>query len=78
MRKAIDELKAKGEQVKADAAIEYHSKMEELYAKRDAAQAKLQELQQASGEAWSEIQQGFEKAWNELNTAWENAVAKFQ
>ncbi|NET50657.1 MAG: hypothetical protein F6K09_18585 [Merismopedia sp. SIO2A8] len=66
------------EQAKANASINYHSTMEELYAKRDAAYTKLEEIQQAGEEAWSDLQVGFEQAWNELNSAFESAVAKFQ
>ncbi|VEP12290.1 conserved hypothetical protein [Hyella patelloides LEGE 07179] len=74
----IDEFKVKSEQAKANAKIEYQDKMAELYTKRDAAQVKLQELQQSSGEAWTEIQKGFEKAWTELSSAWDIAVDKFK
>lgn len=69
----IDEYKAKVNQMQADTAASYHERMEELYAKRDAAQAKLQELQQAGETAWSDIQEGFEKAWNDLTEAFDNA-----
>lgn len=44
----IDQLKARSEQAKADVKIQYQDKLAELYAKRDAAQSKFQELQQSS------------------------------
>ena len=47
----IDELKAKAAQAKADASIEYNSQMEQLYARRDAAQSKLEKIQQAGADA---------------------------
>jgi len=78
MNAQIDELKAKGKQAKADASVEYHSQLEQLYTKRDAAQLKLEEIQKAGEEAWSELQGGFEQAWNELSSAFEKAAAKFQ
>ena len=74
----IDELKAKANQAKADTSVEYHSLMEEIYAKRDAAELKLQELQKAGEDAWQEIQTGFEKAWHQLDQSLAAAMAKFQ
>ena len=74
----IDELKAKANQAKADTSVEYNSLMEELYAKRDAAELKLQELQKAGEDAWQEVQTGFEQAWNQLDQSLKAAVSKFQ
>ncbi len=74
----IEELKAKAEQAKAETAVTYHSSLEEVYAKRDAAQHKLEELQQAGEDAWLDIQIGFEKAWNDLSQAFSDAGKKFQ
>lgn len=73
----LDELKAKGQQAKADAAIQYHEKIEELQAKRDDANEKFKKLQEASGEAWEDIQSGFEKAWGDLESAFKQASEKF-
>ncbi|ACK66773.1 conserved hypothetical protein [Rippkaea orientalis PCC 8801] len=74
----IDELKAKAKQAKAEAAVKYESALEELYARRDATQLKLEELQQAGEDAWMELQSGFEKAWNELAQSFDNALKKLQ
>jgi hypothetical protein len=52
--------------------------MEEIYAKRDAAELKFQQLQQAGEDAWQEIQTGLEKAWNQLAQSLAAAIAKFQ
>jgi chromosome segregation ATPase len=73
----IDHYQAKAREAKADAAIHYHDALEQLIAKRDAAQSKLDELQQASGEAWEDMQQGFKNAWNELSVAFQNATSTF-
>ncbi|NEP60566.1 MAG: hypothetical protein F6K31_26795 [Symploca sp. SIO2G7] len=78
MNAQIDELKAKGKKAQANASIEYHNQLEQLYTKRDAAQRKLEEIQKAGEEAWSELQAGFEQAWNDLSTAFEKAAAKLQ
>ena len=74
----IDEMKAKAQQAKADTEIEYHSQIEELTSKWDAAFKKLEELQQAGEDAWKDIQTGFESAWNELQTSFDSAMKKFQ
>ena len=65
----LDELKAKAAQAEADVKTDYHGQMEELYAKRDAASAKLEELQKAGTDAWEEVQKGFEAAWSDLTGA---------
>lgn len=74
----IGELKAKADQAKADTSVKYHSLLEELYAKRDAAELKLQQLQQAGEDAWQEMQTGFEQAWDELNQSFKTAISKFE
>lgn len=74
----VEEMKAKAAQAQADAKADYHSRMEEVYAKRDAAQNKLQELQNTSAEAWEDVQKGFENAWNDLTDAFERASQNFK
>ncbi len=74
----IDELKAKAKQAKADTEIEYHSQIEELTAKRDAAFSKLEEMQKAGEDAWKDIQVGFQLAWKDLQASFENATKKFK
>ncbi|EAZ91507.1 sll1863 family stress response protein [Crocosphaera chwakensis] len=74
----IDEMKAKAKQAKAETEIEYHSQIEELTAKRDAAFNKLEELQKSGEDAWKDIQAGFELAWKDLQVSFENATKKFQ
>lgn len=74
----IDEYEAKAQQAKADAAVSYHSTVEELMAQRDAVQNKLAELQTAGEAAWQDLQNGFESAWGELTKSLEQAASKFQ
>lgn len=78
MNARIDELKAKANQAKADASVEYQTQIEELSSKRDAAKAKLEEIQQTSEDAWEDVKGGFEGAWNELVSAFDSASKKFQ
>lgn len=74
----LAEMKAKADQVAANAQVEYHSMMEEVLVKRDAMQAQLIKLQRSSEGAWEEIQSGLEKAGHELHRSFETALAKFQ
>jgi len=74
----INEYKAKVDQAQADAKVQYYNQIEELQTKRDAAQAKLDELQRASESAWDEMRRGFENAWTELTTAFDSAVQQFE
>ena len=74
----IDELKAKAAQKDAEARLDYQNQIEELQAKRDAFEQKLQDLQKSSEDAWEEISQGVEKAWNELGKSFEAAFSKFK
>lgn len=74
----IDEFEAKAKQAQSDASVEYHSTLEELYAQRDAVKLKLNELYQASEDAWLELQSGFDKAWQEFTQSVDQAIKKFQ
>jgi len=73
----IDELKVKAHLAKADAKDEFAKQLEELRAKREAAQGKLQQLQEAGDEAWDDIKAGVEKSWTEMKGAFRSAIAKF-
>ncbi len=73
----IDEFKAKADQAEADAKIKYNTLLEDLIAKRDATQSKLEELQNASESAWGELQKGAENAWQELDSAFQKAAQQF-
>jgi len=73
----IDELKVKAHLAKADAKDEFAKQLEELRAKREAAQGKLQQLQDAGDEAWDDIKAGVEKSWAEMKGAFRSAISKF-
>jgi len=74
----IDPLEAKAREAGADAKIEYQRQLDELRARRDEAQAKLDQVRNASGEAWEDIKQGADDAWNACKHAVEDAVARFK
>lgn len=73
----IDEFRAKVDQAEADGKLKYQNMLEELTAKRDAAQQKFDELQNASESAWDDLQKGFESAWQELDQSFQKAVNNF-
>jgi uncharacterized coiled-coil DUF342 family protein len=74
----IARLQAKADQAHAEAKIESYEKIEELRAKRDLAQQKLEELREAGDEAWEELKAGIENAWDDLRTAMQNALARIK
>lgn len=73
----IDELKVKAHLAKADAKDELAKQIEELRIKKEAAQSKLQQLQEAGDEAWDDIKAGVEKSWTEMKGAFRSALSKF-
>ncbi len=71
-------LKAKAENAKADAKIDYYKSIEALEHKHDEARTKLQELKTAGDEAWEAVKAGAEKAWAEVKTAYHDVTSKFK
>ena len=71
-------LKAKADNAKADAKIEYYKTIEALQNKQNNAKAKLQELKAAGDEAWEDIKTGAEKAWADVKTAYHDASSRFK
>jgi uncharacterized protein YukE len=74
----INEFKAKAEHSKAEAAVSYNNAVEELVAKRDALEAKWQEVQDSGEAAWQDVYKGFESAWGELVQAFDTASKRFE
>lgn len=74
----IARLRAKADQTKAEAKIEYYQQIEVLRTKKEAAHQKLQELRETSEDAWEELKAGIENAWDDLRHAVTNALAKFK
>jgi hypothetical protein len=71
-------LKAKADNAKADAKIEYYKTIETLQGKQNEASKKLQELKTAGDGAWEDIKTGAEKAWAEVKTAYHDASSRFK
>jgi hypothetical protein len=71
-------LKAKADNAKADAKIEYYKTIDVLKHKQDEAATKLRELKTASDEAWEDIKTGAEKVWAEVKNAYHGASSRFK
>jgi hypothetical protein len=71
-------LRAKADNAKADAKIEYYKTVDALQHKQNEAKAKLQELKTAGDEAWEDLKAGAEKAWAEIKTAYHDATSRFK
>lgn len=70
----VQELKAKSENLKADARARLDKAMAELAAKQKAARQKLDELKNASAETWERLEHGAKAAWEELERAVKEAM----
>ncbi len=71
-------LKAKADNAKADAKIEYYKTIESLQGRQKEAATKLQELKTSGDEAWDDIKKSAEKVWAEAKTAYHNASSRFK
>ncbi|MGH7597599.1 MAG: coiled coil domain-containing protein [bacterium] len=71
----IDELNARA--AKAEAKTEHLNEIDDLRAKKEAAQSQMKKLQEAGDDAWDDMKTGVEKSWTELTGAFANAFAKF-
>lgn len=74
----IDRLKAQAKQKDADARLQAEDEIDELKQRREKASARLDELQDASEDAWDDVKSGFELAWQNLENATRSATARFQ
>ena len=73
----IAALRAKGRDLNDEAKVDWERKLAVLEAKRDAARAKLAEVEGSSAEAWTEVQQGAQAAWDDLEQAFQDASREF-
>jgi len=74
----IAEMKEKAENATEEAKGEYKKQIRSLQGKKSSFQRKLNELQDASGEAWEELKAGVQKAVDDLKKASDNAVSKLK
>ena len=65
----LDELVAKAEKAGAEVKIDQRRRIDDLKAKVQAAQSKLDEVRTAGSERWETLKTGVESAWSELELA---------
>jgi hypothetical protein len=65
----LDEFVAKADRAGTAARIDNRKRIDDLKAKVQAAQAKLDEVKTAGSEKWDTLKAGVESAWNDLETA---------
>jgi len=73
----FDELKAKSQEMQADAKLEFLEQIDQVDAKRRSLKKQVEELQKNSKDAIEDIEHGIEKAWHEMETAFDKAVDHF-
>lgn len=73
----IDELNARAGKAQAEAKREHLNEIDNLRAKKEAAQSQMKQLQAAGNDAWDDMKTGIEKSWTELSGAFASAFAKF-
>jgi len=74
----IDALKAKANQMDAEARIGLEEEIQRLRAQQKTAQAKLDELRQSGEGAWEDLKAGLETAWDTLRNAIDTARTRFR
>jgi hypothetical protein len=74
----IDLLNAKAESAAVDMKHKYHEELAILRTRQKAANEKIIELQEHSGESWESIKESADKLWGEFRTGLTNATSKFK
>ena len=74
----IDKLKAKMDEVQADAKVAYRTALEDAQTKRREVQDKLDEMKVASEGAWDDLSRGLETAWDDLSDSVQKAADRFR
>ena len=74
----IDLLAAKVENAGADVKLKYAQELDEIRAKQREAAQKIQELEDASADAWENVRATTDKAWYKLGTGLAQAIANLK
>jgi uncharacterized protein YicC (UPF0701 family) len=72
-----NKLEAKTQQAKAEVKKKFEEKLEILHERREQMGQKLDQIDNASEEAWYDIKEGVESAWQSLNEAIKKARSHF-
>ncbi len=85
MRAQLDEwkaelakIKAQTEGASADAQLTWKREMEELEREIEQGEQRLEELGEASGDAWESVKQGAESAWASLSSGFRKASERLK
>lgn len=73
----IARLQEQGRDLQGEAKANWDQKISDLRTKREAASARLAEIQQSSVEAWQDLQKGAQSAWDELDKAVRDAAREY-
>ena len=74
----VDKLRAKSEQMSAEASAKYAEQLKVMRANRDSAHKRLQEMRAASESAWQHMQSGVDAAWASMRSALDKASSQFK
>jgi len=74
----LEELKGKADKATADAKIKMYREIEDLKARKEAAQQKLKEIKAAGAEKWESLKAASEKTMEDLKHKWESVKGKFR
>ena len=74
----IDKLKVVAGKAKTGLQGEYYKEVEDLRCKQLAAQKKLHEMKEVSGDAWEDLKGGVEGAWDSLSKGVKSAASRFK
>jgi hypothetical protein len=73
----IEKLRLKGKDLASEAKLNWEEKMSDLEAKRKLANERLEEVGNATSQAWSDIEKGARSAWDDLAKAFRDASKEF-
>ncbi len=74
----ISLLRAKADNARADAKIDYYKTIDAFEHKEKEARTKLQELKTAGDEAWEAVKAGMEKIWAEVKEAYQEGASTYK
>jgi hypothetical protein len=74
----LTELKAKADKAGAEAKVQMNQQIDQLRARTETAQQKLNEIKAASADTWENLKAGSEKAVEEMKKTWESLKSKFR
>ena len=77
MQTEIDRLVFKANQAKKETRAELNKVIGEVQKKKDATAKKLQDLESASGKAWSDLKSGLNTSMEELEKSYARAKSRF-